>query len=188
MGVTAHWIDPDLGNNCARKSAALACRRLVGSHTADLILSEIESILQEYEVMTKVTKIVTDGGANFVCAFKERPPSDAAESEDLDLESLPISVTSLREILNAYNGNDYTMRPHQRCASHRFNNVMNADIEAAAKKNSQLYLNGDRSEHVLLGRKFFDLYDGIIKECQKLWHKQQRSTVQLHLLYLHRKC
>lgn len=102
-----------------------------------------------------MTKSVADGWSNFVCAFKERPPSDAAESENLDFESLPITVTSLREVLNAYNGNDYTMRPHQRCASHRFNNVMNADIEAARKKNSQLYSSGDRSEAVLLGRKFF---------------------------------
>jgi hypothetical protein len=151
---------------------------LFGSHTADLILQEIELILADYSIISKVVKIVTDGGANFVCAFKT--PENNAESENVDLE--PISVTSLRDILISYNGHVHPIRPHQRCASHRLNNTMNADIEAARKRIMQAYNNGERDEHVVLGRSFFEQYDAILKDCHKLWNKQQRSTVRIFLL------
>ena len=42
MGVTAHWID---STTLERKSAALACRRLMGSHTFDVIAN---SMLNQY--------------------------------------------------------------------------------------------------------------------------------------------
>lgn len=189
LGVTAHWIKPDLKHNCARRSAALACRRLVGSHTADLILNEIQTILQSYEIMDKVTKIVTDGGSNFVCAFKDRSPTDAVGYEELSLEteSEGLTVNSLRDILMKYAGSDYPVRTHQICASHRFNNVMSSDIESAKKKINQLNSNDNRDEHIILGHSFFDIYDTVIKQCHRLWNKQQRSTVSnqyKHLLIL----
>lgn len=111
--MTAHRIDPKIKNKCARRSAALACRRLIGSHTADVLVLEIEMILQEYEIMSKVTKIVTDGGSNFVCAFKDRPPIDPEECENTVEDSSSVRVLSLRELLSTYNGSVYGMRPHQ---------------------------------------------------------------------------
>lgn len=179
LGVTAHWVDSDVMKNCARKSAALACRRLIGSHTADLILHEIEEVLQSFEIMDKVTKIVTDGGSNFVCALKSRPPVDSVVLNELDLgsASVPMAIVSLRDILDSYTGNEYSVKPHQICASHRFNNVMSSDIENARKKIQQSH--GDGNEQTELGESFFELYDLIMKECHKLWNKQQRSTVSL---------
>ena len=35
IGVTGHWVDPD---NLERVSAALACRRVVGSHTFNVLV------------------------------------------------------------------------------------------------------------------------------------------------------
>lgn len=177
LGVTAHWVDSDTTKICARKSAALACRRLIGSHTADLILHEIESVLQSFEIMDKVTKIVTDGGSNFVCALKSRPPVDSfgLNEGNLGSESAPMAILSLRDILDSYTGNAYPVRPHQICASHRFNNVMSSDIENARKKIQQSH--GDGNEQTELGESFFEWYDLIMRDCQKIWNKQQRSTV-----------
>lgn len=69
MGVTCHWIDPEL---LIRKSAALACRRFTGAHTYDRIAELLCDINDEFALSpTKVIATVTDNGANFVKAFKE---------------------------------------------------------------------------------------------------------------------
>ena len=41
MGMTAHWIDPP---TMQRGKAAIACKRIRGRHTYDVIASEIEEI------------------------------------------------------------------------------------------------------------------------------------------------
>ncbi|KAK6298260.1 hypothetical protein J4Q44_G00313150 [Coregonus suidteri] len=46
IGVTAHWIDPDSLN---RFSAALACQRLRGSHTFDVLAGALNDIHSEFE-------------------------------------------------------------------------------------------------------------------------------------------
>lgn len=130
--------------------------------------------------MSKVVKIVTDSGSNFVCAFKTT--EENVESEVLD--SNGTNVVSLRDILNSYNGTEYPIRPHQRCASHRFNNIMHADIESARKKVNLAYNNDEIDEHATLGRQFFDSYDAVLKDCNKLWGKQQRSTVGILLIFV----
>lgn len=99
------------------------------------------------------------------------------------LDSNGTNVVSLRDILNSYNGTEYSIRPHQRCASHRFNNIMHADIESARRKVTLAYNNNDINEHVILGRHFFDSYDAIIRDCNKLWSKQQRSTVRILFIF-----
>lgn len=162
-----------------RRSAALACRRLIGSHTAENLVDEIEMILQEFDIMAKVVKIVTDGGSNFVCAFKDRAPLDPIDS---DRATSSVTIVSLRDLLNAYNSTTgvYNIRPHQRCASHRLNNIMNADVEAAKKKIQQRCLNNEHDDLTMLGRLFFEQYDSILKQCQKIWNRQQKSTVSSH--------
>lgn len=44
LGVTCHWID---NNSLERHSAALACRRLKGSHTFDILAAALEEIDQD---------------------------------------------------------------------------------------------------------------------------------------------
>ena len=48
IGVTVHWID----SNFKRQSAALACRRLKGSHTFGLLAGAIDDIHSESELGT----------------------------------------------------------------------------------------------------------------------------------------
>lgn len=129
--------------------------------------------------MTKVTKIVTDGGSNYVCAFKDRVPIDPDECAISALESSSLTVVSLSEILPTCDVSDYRLRPHQICGCHRLNNIMNADVEAARKRINQSNLNGEEDEEIDLGKRFFEKYDSILKEYQRLWSRQQKSSVGL---------
>ncbi|KAK6321957.1 hypothetical protein J4Q44_G00067490 [Coregonus suidteri] len=67
IGVTAHWIDPDNLNRC---SAALACKRLRGLHTFDVLAGALNDIHSEFEIRGKIVRTTTDNGSNFLKAFQ----------------------------------------------------------------------------------------------------------------------
>lgn len=136
-------------------------------------------ILQTFEIITKVNKIVTDGGSNFVCAFRDRPRNLDLISEQNSETSDEIAPVSVANILSQYDDEAYALRAHQRCASHNCNLIMNDDIESSRKAMHKLYEQGTRSRDVLLAREFFETFDAVVKECQKLWFRQQRSSVSL---------
>lgn len=48
MGVTLHWISR---STLERQKAALACRRICGRHTCDVIGAEIENIHSSYGLL-----------------------------------------------------------------------------------------------------------------------------------------
>ena len=66
LGMTVHWIDRDTLKRC---KAAIACARITGCHTYDVIASKIEHIHASYGFSGKVVGIITDNGSNFVKAF-----------------------------------------------------------------------------------------------------------------------
>ena len=81
IGVTSHWIDED---TLERRSAALACQRLNGSHTFDVIAGALDDINCQYRIRGKVVRATTDNGSNFIKAFSvfgEQGQSEEAESE-----------------------------------------------------------------------------------------------------------
>ena len=64
--MTAHWINPE---NLQREDVALACRRITGRHTFDVLAKAINDIHTEYHIQNKVTHTVTDNAGNFKKAF-----------------------------------------------------------------------------------------------------------------------
>ena len=81
LGVTAHWVAADL----TRQSAALACRRLKGSHTYDIIADALLSILTQYGLDHRsITFAVTDNGANMVKAFREYQQTESSLEDSMD--------------------------------------------------------------------------------------------------------
>lgn len=65
--MTIHWLDHD---TLERKSKGLACHRLEGRHTYDVLARAIEMVLFEFNIQDKTTCIVTDNARNFEKAFK----------------------------------------------------------------------------------------------------------------------
>ena len=80
IGVTVHWFDKVL----KRQSAALACRRLRGSHSHDLLAKSLNEIHSEYGIRSKVCRTTTDNGSNFVKAFKVFSEPEASETYGAD--------------------------------------------------------------------------------------------------------
>ncbi|KAG1960435.1 hypothetical protein F2P79_006315 [Pimephales promelas] len=86
MGVTLHWISR---STLERNKAALACRRIRGRHTYDVIGAEIENIHSSYGLLNKVVATVTDNGSNFVKAFNVYQPVTESDDETEEGESTP---------------------------------------------------------------------------------------------------
>ena len=52
-----------------RQKAAIACTRIMGRHTYDVLASKIEQVHASYILVGKVCATITDNGSNFVKAF-----------------------------------------------------------------------------------------------------------------------
>ena len=145
-GVTAHWL---CQSTFERKSAVLACRRLLGSHTYRLLAEQLHKIHSEYGLKSKVVNTTTDSGSNFVKAFNVFSPS----ADELDMQTTDIS-----DVLAI--GNDLELHPHQKCAAHLLNLVCTSDCDAAEKS----------LEYKKISRSTF-------AKCQALWNKTSRSPL-----------
>lgn len=133
-GVTAHWIDE---GTLERRSAALACKRLKGSHT---FAGDLDDIHCQYRIRGKVVRTTRDSGSNFIKAFSvfgEQSQSEDAESEsDQDSsEEAHVNYLDACSIREKDNGLEYQLPTHQRCACHLLNLVATTDADMAEKKN-----------------------------------------------------
>jgi hypothetical protein len=176
LGVTAHWID----NTMTRQSAGLACVRLKGSHTFDIIAGALEKIHLSYQLQNKIIKTTTDNGSNFCKAFavfgttlpgtlsqeaealrsEIQDLSDDTESSDEADEWRFHSIADIMLEINEEEAAQYSLPPHQRCACHTMNliatqDIATADSDAAYKK----------------------IQRATFAKCQALWNKQSRSTL-----------
>jgi hypothetical protein len=174
LGMTCHWLSDDL----SRKSVALACRRIVGSHTFDVLAEKIESIQKEFGIHNKTVGATTDSGSNFVKAFRlfevevtesqrvsdafTESQSDAGEEGESSAEEDEIAPVDVAEILDDQEQDDllYHLPKHYRCASHTMNLIATKDVEKA---------NSDKS--------FKKVSRSALGKCQELWNKQKRSSL-----------
>uniref|UniRef100_A0A3P9QCL5 BED-type domain-containing protein n=1 Tax=Poecilia reticulata TaxID=8081 RepID=A0A3P9QCL5_POERE len=149
MGVTLHWI------HRATLEHALACRRIRGRHTYDVLGAEIENIHSSHGLLNKVVATVMDNGSNFVKAFKVFQPSTRTDDD--------VTFLNLTEILSAENEGDGqpSLPPHHRCASHTINIITTSDVEK--------YLTSHAESKTV--------YRSSIAKCTALWTKSCRSTL-----------
>lgn len=158
LGMTVHWID---GISFKHEKAALACKRVRGRHTYDVIASEIEQVHSSFGLSQKVTACVTDNGSNFVKAFRmfESHPDDGSDSDEPSDEEGEEEVTStdVAEALSTESDETFSLPPHLHCASHTLKN----DLEKWLTSNNDCKA----------------VYRSALAKCAALWTKTSRSTV-----------
>lgn len=124
FGYTCHWLTEKL----ERKSAALACKRLPGVHSAEKLTKVITEINSSFGLnKSNVVMTVTDNGSNFVKAFKEHGVQPEEKNADSD-EDLPSF------------SNECLLPQHQRCASHTLSLLATTDLAKVLQSNQTLYL------------------------------------------------
>lgn len=118
----------------------LACKRLRGSHTFDVLAGALDDIHCHYRIRGKVFRTTMDSGSNFVKAFSifgEQSHLEDAESDtDQDCQNeFDGEYQDTFSILEEDNGLEYQLPSHQRCACHLLNLVATTDADIAERKN-----------------------------------------------------
>lgn len=153
LGMTAHWIDP---STFVCGHAALACKRVRGRHTYDVIANEIEQVHSAYGLGSKVIATVTDNRTNFIKASKMFEHSDSDEESEEDEE---VTFTDVEQTLFTDSDGQFSLPPHLRCASHTLNLIFH-DVEKRLKANESKVI-----------------YRNAVSKCSALWTKAKRSSV-----------
>uniref|UniRef100_A0A9J7XLQ1 BED-type domain-containing protein n=1 Tax=Cyprinus carpio carpio TaxID=630221 RepID=A0A9J7XLQ1_CYPCA len=156
MGITCNWIEPE---TLDRKSAVLACERIRGRHTYDVIAAKVSQIHAEFQIQGKVSATVTDNGSNFVKAFNEYggcEMNDEMDSTD-DVQFADVYAVlqeeQEEEELNVF------LPLHHQCAAHTLNLIATTDLDKAASQG--------------VSRK---LYRNAMSKCAAIWNKANRSS------------
>lgn len=155
FGMTCHWIEEE---TMERKSAALACARVKGRHTFDVLAAKICEIHAEYKVQHKVRATVTDNGSNFVKAFREFETTEEAAPDEFDDGIRFMDMDAVLEM----EGDEelhFFLPPHQRCAAHTLNLIATNEVDKAASKGPS--------------RK---VYRSAMGKCAAIWNKAHRSS------------
>uniref|UniRef100_A0A8C1Z2W8 BED-type domain-containing protein n=1 Tax=Cyprinus carpio TaxID=7962 RepID=A0A8C1Z2W8_CYPCA len=164
LGMTAHWINTATFQH---QKAALACKRIKGRHTYDVIAAEIDHIHSLYGLSTKVTATVTDNGSNFVKAFQMyQPESLSDDDDDDDEEDEEVTFTNVADVLDTSTEEGIVLPPHLRCASHTLNLISCSDVDKWLLSNP--------------GTK--GIYRSATAKCTALWSKASRSTLASELV------
>ena len=165
FGVTGHWIDPV---TLERRSVALACRRVTGRHTYNVIAETLNSVHVQYRIGAKVVLTVTNNAANFVKAFREyaadnsetSASADSPSGNIVDDDNDELTFADVTDILsNGDDDSEVSLPQHQRCAAHTLNLVTTSDVSLA--NNDAQYKKISRAA---------------LAKCSALWNKASRST------------
>ena len=121
LGITGHFLV-----DWSMKSVVLACKRFRGRHTADSIGQQFEETIQEYNIASKISTIVTDNASNMVKAFSlpEFQPIAAhtGDSGDED-DDLDMTVTVPADVY------DQVITDHSPCFCHTTQLVVVVDLK-----------------------------------------------------------
>lgn len=176
--MTAHWIDPE---TFERRSYAVACQRIRSSHTAQVLATRIFEIIERNGMAGKVSTIITDGGSNFVSAFKinilneetfepaeneenvkalESSEEEEKQESDLDDQVVHSSFepVTLSGMVYADSENCVRSPPRTECAAHIINLIMTSDLKKSPMTES-----------------YNNLYDPISDKLKEVWKRQNMS-------------
>ena len=164
IGLTAHWITDDL----KRRSVALACSRVKGSHTYDIIAEHIMNIHADFGLdHSNITFTVTDNGANVVKAFKEYQEIELGEGPSDDLDDLEDGINEVMSVdvdnilSEPDDSNDVFLPKHMRCASHTLSLLARNDFLKILASDTGTFKRVMRSA---------------LAKCSQLWNNVSRST------------
>ena len=144
----------------------MACQRIYGKHTFELVASTLEGIHAKYQIANKVALTVTDNGSNFEKAFKEYSDAEATSNGGTSQTTLvhnndgEILFTNISEILeNEITENLHSLPPHHRCGAHTMNLIAVHDGETACND----------ADYKKISR-------AALAKCSSLWNKSSRSA------------
>ena len=168
LGMTVHWIDP---STLKGHKVAIACARLTGHHTHDVLAAKIINIHEKFGLSGNISATVTDNGSNFVKAFAtfalpDVSPTSSVTKDELEEEVIFENVNELMVSKQTDTQDDltqieYELPPHQRCAAHTLNLVASTDVDKFLSSSP-------------LSR---NIYRSSFSKCTALWNKASRSTI-----------
>jgi len=150
VGVTCHWIN---SKSFKRESVSLACCRIKGRHTYDVIAKAL------YKIQNKIVSTTNDNGSNFVKAFNTYPNTNNSDSdnnsddenENVDLFDILNSTSALEQESDTF----IQLPPHYRCASHTLDLIAKSDVDKMIVENSN----------------FKKFYRKMLGKCSAIWSK-----------------
>jgi len=162
IGVTCHWIN---SISFKRESVALACCRLQGRHTYDVIAKALYKIHTTYKIQNKIVSTTTDNGSNFVKAFNTYTNnSDSYNDSDSDDDNENVDLFDILNSTSALEQESDTfiqLPPHYRCTSHTLDLIAKSDVDKIINTNSN----------------FKKFYRKMIGKCSAMWSKQNMSPL-----------
>lgn len=185
LGVTIHWICPQ---SYKRIKNSMACRRITGVHSAEVLARNLHEIIQFFKIPTReILKIITDGGTNFKKAMKDHQIEyDEATDDDENYEY------DLTDLLNEGNNDEIFLPPHDLCASHSLCLSLTSDIKLKKPKKKNGPQKRKEKELTAFEKEFNDfrefVLDPVLTKCKNLFNKQSNSPKAADLIhsYLHR--
>lgn len=175
LGGTIHWICP---KTLTRKKNALACRRMRGKHTGEILAANLDEIIKSFEIpIRKILKIVTDGGSNFKKALKDHQLESAVLEGDSE---------DVADLLSDSNNEQIFLPPHGRCSSHSICLIMTSDTKVK-KQNAPDKNTKKRKEMTAFDAEYKNfrdvILDPVLEKCQDLFNKQQNSAKAADLVH-----
>jgi hypothetical protein len=163
MGMTIHYITNNNGK-IGRVSAALACRRFLGSHTYDRIAELISNVHLSYGLtVDKISATVTDNASNFGKAFREfMVDMPDVFNDDFSITDDAVDVIGIGDVLTNDEPDECeaVMPHHETCFNHSLNLLATTDASTACKSDAT----------------YKRLYQAAMAKCTALWNATHRST------------
>jgi hypothetical protein len=179
LGVTIHWICPA---TYKRKHNALACRRIKGKLSGQVLACHIADIIKSFKIpIRKVLKIITDGGSNFKKAFTDHQLIESEETYDEDFNE------DMSDILNeSENRDEQIFLPnHGRCGSHSMCLILTSDTKSKEPRKSKKKENELSEDDKTYNHFLQTILDPVLKKCKDLFKKQQNSSKAADVIQSH---